>query len=159
MIDKHNTAVHDLQRLPCFLHLLAQIILQVGQTGGTTRRGWVELGDPIWGKICCWTSNTILHKGPAASFVCLRAVPLYSMCWFMTLSALTVLTCVSWLQAQLDLLVSAVSGLEQHLQGPGNALQVQLLLQGPGGAHMSPGQDETLKVGAWNLLWSPSAGV
>lgn len=50
------------------------------------------------------------------------------------------------LQSQLDLLVSAVSGLRQHLQVPGNALQVDLLLQGPGGVHMSPSQDETLKV-------------
>jgi hypothetical protein len=58
---------------------------------------------------------------------------------------------MSDLQAQLDLLVSAVSCLEQHLQGPGNALQVQLLLQGPGGAHMSPSQDETLKVGVLKL--------
>lgn len=63
-------------------------------------------------------------------------------------------TNVPWLQAQLDLLVSAVSGLKQHLQGPGNALQVQLLLQGPGGAHMGPGQDETLKVGAWGTWHS-----
>lgn len=27
---KHATALHDLQRLPCFLRLLAQVILQVG---------------------------------------------------------------------------------------------------------------------------------
>lgn len=50
------------------------------------------------------------------------------------------------LQAQLDLLVAAASGLKEHLQVPGNTLQVDLLLQGPGGAHMSPAQDETLKV-------------
>lgn len=92
-----------------------------------------------------------MHNGPGASCVCLKAVPPCSMCWFIVLPLLTALPCVSWLQAQLDLLASAVSGLEQHLQGPGNALQVQLLLQGPGGAHMSPSQDETLKVGAWEL--------
>lgn len=27
---KHATALYDLQRLPCFLRLLAQVILQVG---------------------------------------------------------------------------------------------------------------------------------
>ena len=50
------------------------------------------------------------------------------------------------LQSQLDLLVSAVTGLRQHLQTPGNYLQVDLLLQGPGGVNISPSQDETLKV-------------
>jgi hypothetical protein len=50
------------------------------------------------------------------------------------------------MQSQLDLLVAAVSGLRRHLQAPGNALQVDLLLQGPAGVHMSPGQDEALRV-------------
>lgn len=50
------------------------------------------------------------------------------------------------LQAQLDLLVAAASGLKEHLQVPGNTLRADLLLQGPGGVHISPAQDETLKV-------------
>lgn len=52
-----------------------------------------------------------------------------------------------FLQSQLDLLVAAVSGLRDHLQVPGNHLQVDLQLQGPEGVTMSPSQDETLKVG------------
>jgi hypothetical protein len=30
---KHTSALHDLQRLPCFIRLLAQLILQVGRPG------------------------------------------------------------------------------------------------------------------------------
>jgi hypothetical protein len=30
IIAKHATALHELQRLPCFLRLMAQVILQVG---------------------------------------------------------------------------------------------------------------------------------
>jgi hypothetical protein len=55
------------------------------------------------------------------------------------------------LQTQLDLLVAAASGLKDHLQAPGNALQADLLLQGPGGAHMSPSQEETLKVSPYRM--------
>lgn len=63
--------------------------------------------------------------------------------------------CALCLQSQLDLLVAAVCGLRDHLQADGNRLHVDLLLQGPGGTvHLSPEQDETLRVvwGARDLV-------
>jgi hypothetical protein len=50
-------------------------------------------------------------------------------------------------QAQLELLQQAVLGLKTHLQAPGNALRVDLLLQRAEGVALSPSLEDTLKVG------------
>lgn len=51
-------------------------------------------------------------------------------------------------QSHLDLLTGAVSGLKAHLQAPGNALHVDLQLQGQGVVALNPCLEDTLKVGA-----------
>jgi hypothetical protein len=47
IIAKHATALHDLQRLPCFLRLLAQIILQVSHTQQSQESQSVQLAAPM----------------------------------------------------------------------------------------------------------------
>lgn len=48
-------------------------------------------------------------------------------------------------QAYQDLLVGAVSGLKSHLEAPGNALVVDLVIA-QGGVALSPSMEELLKV-------------
>jgi hypothetical protein len=48
-------------------------------------------------------------------------------------------------QAYQDLLVGAVSGLKGHLEAPGNALVVDLVIA-QGGVALSPSMEELLKV-------------
>lgn len=129
---KHASALHDLQRLPCFIRLLAQLILQVGRLGRRSRLTATR-------ERC----RCVLSSVSARRLLLLDAAQ--SEQGLMCALHAAVLG-LSFLQSQLDLLVSAVLGLRQHLQVPGNALQVDLLLQAPVGVTMNPGQDETLKV-------------
>lgn len=60
------------------------------------------------------------------------------------------------MQSYLDLLVGAVSGLKAHLEGPGNSLVVNLVLE-KGGVALSPTMEELLKVGKGHCSLMPQA--